>query len=155
VFKRLGDHPRARAAAELAQALTAPHDLLNLVLIDIARACLALRDGDHSLAERLARDGVEHAERTELPFLQGIAHLELGRLLRAVGSDEQSRWAAMDALRLFRARDDRPRIAQARELLGRLGLADPAVASRARGRSDRRHSAVDRQDRAGDVGRGR
>jgi DNA-binding SARP family transcriptional activator/class 3 adenylate cyclase len=114
VFDRLGNREHAFTAVELADELTAPHDVLNLVLISIARARTALLDGDSELAERLAHIGVEQALNTDLPFLQGIAHLELGRLLLAVGFEQKGRSAAMNALRLFQAREDQPRIAETR-----------------------------------------
>jgi tetratricopeptide (TPR) repeat protein len=117
VLARLGNQERARAAVDLADDLTAPHDLLNLVLISIARARTAFLDGDFEVAERLAHVGVEHALKTDLPFLQGIAHLELGRVLVALGFEAEGRLAAMRALRLFQARDDQPRVAETRELL--------------------------------------
>jgi DNA-binding SARP family transcriptional activator len=132
VFDRLGNRERVRAAVELADELTAPHDLLNLVLISIARARTALLDGDSKLAERLARIGVERALKTDLPFLQGIAHLELGCALVALGSEQQSRSAAMNALRLFQARGDKPRMAEARQLLRQIdptGTARPSALS--------------------------
>jgi ATP/maltotriose-dependent transcriptional regulator MalT len=119
---RLGDIERARAAVQRAEDLVAREDDLTLVGICAARARLALADDDAAAAERTARNGVAHADRIDVPFLRGHARLELGLVLRARGRKLEARAAGEEALAIFRAKGDQPRI---REALAFLGEAPP------------------------------
>jgi tetratricopeptide (TPR) repeat protein len=117
---RLGEMERARRAVRLAQELVAPEDHLTLVGICAARARVALADDDPEAAERAARDAVTHADRTDVPFLLGHAHLELGVVLRARGRDQEASAAGHQALAIFRAKGDQPRIREALAFLAGL-----------------------------------
>jgi tetratricopeptide (TPR) repeat protein len=127
-IQRLGEPDRARAAVQLAEELVAPEDHLTLVVISVARARLARVDDDVEMAERWARKAIEHAYRTNVMFLQGIAQLELGRAISALGREQEARSAAREALELFEAKGDGPRAGEAQafvEQLDAIGSVEP------------------------------
>jgi hypothetical protein len=125
VYERLGARADARRAVELAERLTAPSDHLNHVLIAVLRARLSLADESAEAACRWAAGAVEHALRTDIPFLKGDAHLELARVLRAGADRAGARHAARTALDFYAIRGDRPRAAQANALLAELAPDPP------------------------------
>ncbi|HET7054078.1 MAG TPA: BTAD domain-containing putative transcriptional regulator [Solirubrobacterales bacterium] len=120
VRQRLGEPDRARAAIQLAEELVAPEDHLTLVVISVARARLARVDDEPETAERWARRAIEHAYRTNVTFLQGIAQLELGRATSALGREQEAQSAAREALELFDAKGDRPRASEAQAFVDQL-----------------------------------
>lgn len=125
VHERLGDLDRARAAADLADELTAARDLLAVALGAIARSRLSLRESDSDASERWATRALDAALRTDMPFLRGTARLEHARVAAALGRPLDAQADAWDALKTFREKGDRPRESWAMALLN--AIEDPAA----------------------------
>jgi tetratricopeptide (TPR) repeat protein len=120
VYERIGEYEQARNAVHLADELAATDDSLTVAIASAAHARLALIDEDLDAAERSARNAVEHAHRTDIPFLRATALLELARVLAPRRRPNDARAAVNTALELLEAKGDQPRIAHARELLAQL-----------------------------------
>jgi class 3 adenylate cyclase len=117
VYERAGDAANALAAAELADELSAPHDVANYAIIWSARARLATTSGQLDEAERAAQRAVEYALRTDFVGLQADARLALAEVLRARGVADRADREARAALELFTAKGDQPGCAAARAIL--------------------------------------
>ena len=120
IYERLGDADRAHSAVQLAEHLAAPDDHLTRAVLSVARARLARRDDDLAAAERWARKAVGHAYQTDVTFHQGIAQLQLGLGLSALGQEQEALSAALEALDLFEAKGDQPRANEARAFVAQL-----------------------------------
>ncbi|HZO77470.1 MAG TPA: adenylate/guanylate cyclase domain-containing protein [Solirubrobacteraceae bacterium] len=116
-----GDREGALAAAELAEELSAPEDVLNFIYTHQARSALALAEGDLDAAERWARSALDYATPTDLYQSLGEAQLQLGRVMAARGSLKEAAEAARAALDIFERKGDRPRTEHARAELEALG----------------------------------
>jgi tetratricopeptide (TPR) repeat protein len=121
-YEQLGHREKARAAVELSDELGGADDVFNVVITHAVRARLARADGDSSAAERWARRAVEHALKTDCPFLQGSSELNLARVLAGLGRRGEATSYARAALELFEAARDRPRIKLAWAVLDELGI---------------------------------
>jgi ATP/maltotriose-dependent transcriptional regulator MalT len=119
--EQLGDRKNARAAAELAEQLSAPDDIINYAITHPVRARLALADGDRSAAERWARSGVEQALKTDFLVIQGEALLELARVLYEQGSQHEASAEARRSLQAFEAKGATVGARHAAALLEQLG----------------------------------
>jgi tetratricopeptide (TPR) repeat protein len=106
--ERLGTIQEASEAAQRAEAMSAPRDVVNFVITHCTRARLAARSGDEQAAERWARSAAEHAARTDFVGYQAEAMLELARVLSMQGRVDDARAQATQALELFRTKDDLP-----------------------------------------------
>jgi hypothetical protein len=121
VHERLGDREAARSAIALSDELGASDDVINFMITRTVRARLALSDGDTEAAERWARGAAELASRTDFIAERAEAQLELGRVLAALGRQEEASSETGVALRLCQAKGDQPRVAEARALLEEIG----------------------------------
>ena len=90
VYERLGEMDQARQAVTLADDLTALVDSLTATLAATAHARLALLHDDSDAAESRARHGVEHAFKTDISFLRGLAQLELACVLGSLDRRQRS-----------------------------------------------------------------
>ena len=78
--------------------------------------------GDLAEAERIAREGVELAGRTDYLVIYGDALVALAEVLLAAGNDEQGASALNAAAELFDRKEAAVQAAQTREQLRALGL---------------------------------
>jgi hypothetical protein len=122
VFELLGDSDSARTAIELAEDLGGPHDVSAIIITHAVRARLALEDGVTSEAERWARSAVDYADRTDMTLEQARARFELARVLSSRGRRDDASSEAGAALELYRAKGDRPGVAEAQALLDTLDV---------------------------------
>jgi tetratricopeptide (TPR) repeat protein len=121
VEERLGDPDAARDALTLSEQLGAARDVANFVITHQVRARIALAEGDAEAAERWARSAVRYAQATEAVPWQADTHLELARVLAAVGRPAEALAEARTALALYERKGDRPRAGKAQALLEELG----------------------------------
>jgi tetratricopeptide (TPR) repeat protein len=119
-YALLGDHPAARAACDLADQLGAPEDLINFVILPAAQARIARAEGDLDRAEELARAAVGHAERTDNTPINVLAHMELARVLAALGRGDDAAAQGRRTLALNESKGDRTGVAEAQSFLDRL-----------------------------------
>jgi class 3 adenylate cyclase/tetratricopeptide (TPR) repeat protein len=113
----VGGRDRAAAALDLAEQLSAPTDLANFAITHEVRARLELHTGDSAAAERLAREAVQHAGKTDFVGVQAQARLGLAQVLSGSGRYDDARAEARAAVELFEAKGDRPGAGSARQLL--------------------------------------
>jgi ATP/maltotriose-dependent transcriptional regulator MalT len=115
--ERSGDREAARAAATLAEELSAPQDVANFVITHGVRAQLALADGELDAAERWARSAIDYAVQTDFVGLQAEAELGLARVLSGCGRAREASAEAGAGLGLYQAISDSPGMAAAQSLL--------------------------------------
>jgi tetratricopeptide (TPR) repeat protein len=115
--ERAGSRGDALAAAELAEELSAPHEVGNFAITHGVRARLALESGDLATARSAADSALAHALRTDFVGLQAEARLGLAAVLHAAGGHDAARREATAALELFTSKGDRPGIAAAQAML--------------------------------------
>jgi class 3 adenylate cyclase/tetratricopeptide (TPR) repeat protein len=119
--ERNGGGGAARAAATLAEELSAPQDVANFVITHGVRARLALADGALDTAERWARSALGHSLQTDFVGLQAEAMLGLACVLSADGRSSEAMVQAEAGLDLLREKGDRPGSDAAQALIGTLG----------------------------------
>jgi tetratricopeptide (TPR) repeat protein len=120
-----------RYALESAEAAS-PEDLVSQLLWRQVRAKVLGRRGDHDDAERIAREGVGLAGKTDFPWVLGDSLVALGAVLRGAGKAKAAAAALEDALRLYEAKGDLVSGRKTRELLAELKPAalDPTAPTR-------------------------
>ena len=96
-----GRDAEALAFTAIAEESAAPDDLHTQVQWRGARAKLLARADDGGEAERLAREGVALADRTDFLVMRGNAVLDLGEVLLALGRGEEAAAAGDEALALY------------------------------------------------------
>ncbi len=106
--ERLGAIDEARAAVEQAEALSAPGEVVNIVVTHATRSRLAAIAGDAEEAERWARSAVEHAARSDYVGFQAQAIIALARVLFMQGRGDEARAEATRALTLYQNTEDLP-----------------------------------------------
>lgn len=117
----LNDAHAARTAIALSERMSASEDVLNFAITHRVRARLALADNDAEAAIRWARSAVAHASRIDSLEVRADAALDLARVHRAAGRDDDAISEARVALELFTAKGHRSGIDKARGLLAELG----------------------------------
>jgi hypothetical protein len=116
----LNDPDAARRAVQLAEALSAPEDILNFAITHRVRARLALLEDNAEGAVRWARSAVAYAFSIDSLEVRADATLDLARVLEAAGGRADAVPEARVALELFTAKGHRPGIEKARTLLSEL-----------------------------------
>jgi class 3 adenylate cyclase len=119
-YEQLGERDAARAAIELAEALSAAEDLDTLITTSRARVAIALAEGDLVEADRWARTAAGLASKTDFIIIQGETKLDLARVLAAAERQHQARVEAQEALALFQAKSDQANVEKARAVLAEL-----------------------------------
>jgi hypothetical protein len=117
---RLGRDEEADALVDEAARGGNPDDAELQTLWRLSRARIRAAAGDVTEAERLAREAVEIADRTDAPSMRADAHLTLAGVLAAARTDRDAREALQAALELYQAKGNTIGM---REALERLGLA--------------------------------
>jgi len=113
----LGRPGEAESMANEALDLGSPDDVEVQVFSRLAQAGAKGATGAVEEAIAIAREAVDIAERTDASAMRGDALLELGRLLRAAGSDADADVVARRALEHYEAKGSRVGTAVAREFL--------------------------------------
>jgi class 3 adenylate cyclase/tetratricopeptide (TPR) repeat protein len=108
----------AERYAVLAAEAASPDDLVSQVIWRGVRAQLLARRGGGTEAERLAREAVGLAAKTDFSWLHGDALVALGAVQHAVGNEGGSRETLAEALRHYEAKGDLVSSRSTRALLG-------------------------------------
>jgi hypothetical protein len=87
---------------------------------------VAVRRGDHDVAESLARDAVRLARETDLLAIQGDALVDLADVLAELGRRSDAAEALAEASALYERKGHTEGAARARARLGELAAANPA-----------------------------
>jgi class 3 adenylate cyclase len=122
----LGRHDEAEPLAQLGRELGDEQDLATQMLWRQVQARVHAQRGEHAEAERLAREAVEIAERTDALNLQGGALCDLAEVLAAAGRTEEAAAALEQALGRYDGKKNLAMLAQVRRQLEALRGAAPA-----------------------------
>jgi tetratricopeptide (TPR) repeat protein len=101
-----GRDSEALGLLEVAQELSAPHDMESQALWRSVKASIVARSGDTGAADRLAREAVELVRDMEAPGLQGDALAELAEVLQIAGRVGDAGVANDEAIALYDAKGD-------------------------------------------------
>jgi tetratricopeptide (TPR) repeat protein len=113
----LGDEREALAFTETSERTAAPADLVTQIAWRGTRARILAARGQTAAAERLAREAVELAARTDLLCDHGDALLDLAAVLRAEDRPQDAAGAAHQALELYERKGNLVSADRARSLL--------------------------------------
>ena len=106
VLCALGRHDEAAPLAQLGRQLAADHDVWAQVLWRQAQALVDAASGEYAEAERLAREAVAIAERTDGLNLQGDALCDLAEVLAAAGKPDEADAALQQALARYERKEN-------------------------------------------------
>jgi len=101
VVRDQGRDAEALALSQTAEQLSAADDVTSQVLWRSTRAPIVARGGDLSLAEQLARQGVDMIMQTEAPNFKADALAELACVLHLAGKIDEARRCIADAIDLY------------------------------------------------------
>jgi tetratricopeptide (TPR) repeat protein len=120
---RQGRVEEAKMLCTFARERSLPDDSINFVYLDIAEAHIAAGGGRHEEAERLARRGVELADRTDFFAVRGMRRRgSMSEVLWLAGKEEEATTVASEALAFHEAKGDVTGVAALREQLVRGGV---------------------------------
>jgi tetratricopeptide (TPR) repeat protein len=122
----LGRYEEAEPLAQLGRELGAEQDLLTQMLWRQVQASVHAHRGEHTDAERLAREAVEIAERTDALNNQGDALCDLAEVLATAGRSEEAAQTLEQALERYERKKNLAMIAQVRPRLEALRERMPA-----------------------------
>jgi tetratricopeptide (TPR) repeat protein len=123
VLCRLDRCEEAQAFAEKGRELTDPDDVSAQVAWRQAFALVHSARGEHAAAERIARDAVSWASRSDSPVHLGEAYADLGEVLEAAGRREDAIAAWREALDCYERKEVVPLVRRVRE---RIAALEPA-----------------------------
>jgi tetratricopeptide (TPR) repeat protein len=115
---RLGRNEEADSLVDQAARGGNPDDAELQILWRLSRARIRASAGDLSEAERLAREAVALAGRTDATSMRGDALLTLADVLASAGANGDAREAARAALELYEAKGNGVGAREARDRLG-------------------------------------
>ncbi len=98
---RQGKHDEAMLATLMSEEATAEDDVASQIEWRGVRAKVLAVRGELGEAERVAREGVAHGERTDFLNLRGDAHMALGTVLETAGRSLEAASEIEEAVRLF------------------------------------------------------
>jgi hypothetical protein len=113
----LGRDEEAMKLTETSERAAAPQDVLSAISWRRTRARLLAQSGATPKAERLAREGVELAERTDFLNVQADALLALAEVLEAGEKAKSAGAAAAGALKLYELKGNVASAYAAREVV--------------------------------------
>jgi tetratricopeptide (TPR) repeat protein len=117
---QLGRLEEAEAEAREASELGSPDDAVTEMISRQVRAKVLARRGDHDEAERLAREAVEIAGRTEMLDAEAEAYADLAEVLELAGAAEAAAGALTEALTRYERKENLPAAERVRARLARL-----------------------------------
>jgi tetratricopeptide (TPR) repeat protein len=123
VLAQLGRYDEADALVETARRLSVPDDVSTEVDWRRAQALLHSARGQHADAERVAREAIVWARRSDSPVIEGDAIVDLAAVLEADGRREEAIAAWKEALGHYERKEIVPSIRRVRE---RLAALEPA-----------------------------
>jgi len=121
----LGRHDQAEPLAQLGRETGLKLDLSTQVSWRQAQALVHANRGEHAEAERLAREAVAIADRTDVLNLQGDALCDLAEVLRASGRVEEAAAALEQSLERYERKRNLAMSAQVRTRLADLEAVAP------------------------------
>jgi tetratricopeptide (TPR) repeat protein len=122
----LGDYEEAEQLAQVGRELGDEEDLVTQMLWRQMQALVHAHRGEEAEAERLAREAVEIAERTDGLNHQGAALCDLAEVLAAAGRSSDAAGALAQALDRYERKKNWAMVAQVRPKLAELRKAAPA-----------------------------
>ena len=117
-----GRYEEVEALCSTGRDLTAAHDLINFVYLDMLEGCLYAQRGQHVDADERLRRAIALAETTDFYWLRGSAQLFMAEALLLAERRAEASEAAVVGLAHFDAKGDKTGAASARERLGVLGI---------------------------------
>jgi DNA-binding SARP family transcriptional activator/tetratricopeptide (TPR) repeat protein len=114
---RQGQYDEADRFNHVSEEAAAPDDILSQASWRAVRAKLTARDGVFEEAERLARDGVEIAAKTDYLDLRGRTLMSLAEVLRLGGRGAEGMRVGQEALVMFEEKENLVSARRARELV--------------------------------------
>jgi class 3 adenylate cyclase/tetratricopeptide (TPR) repeat protein len=121
-----GGYDEAEQLAQLGRELGSEQDLATQMLWRQVQALVHAHRGEDAEAERLAREAVEIAERTDSLNNQGDALCDLAEVLAAAGRSDEAALALEQSLDRYERKKNLAMVAQVRPKLGQLRKAAPA-----------------------------
>jgi class 3 adenylate cyclase/tetratricopeptide (TPR) repeat protein len=118
----LGRNDEALELTRESEELAGEDDISAQVPWRGARAKILARRGAHEEAERIAREGVAIAERTDWLNLRGDARMDLAEVLRLMGQEDESRQNIQLAIELFEQKGNSVMASRARTFLEQLSV---------------------------------
>jgi len=122
MFCRLGRYEEAEPLAEKARVMSDPDDVSTQVYWRQAKAHVSSVRAEHADAERLAREAVSWAGRSDSPLMMGDALSDLGEVLEAAGNRTEALAAWREALDCYERKEIVP---YARSLRDRIATLQP------------------------------
>ena len=122
----LGRYDEAEPLAQLGRELGGEQDVATQMLWRQVQALVHAHRGEHAEAERLAREAVAIAERTDALNFQGDALCDLAEVLAAAGRSDEAAAALEQALERYERKKNLAMIAQVHRRLDALRKAAPA-----------------------------
>jgi len=116
----LGRHDEAEGLAAKGRDQGVPDDVGTQTFWRQTQALIDSAHGQHADAERLAREAVSWASRSDSPLLQGGAFSDLGNVLEAAGRREEAVKAWQEALDRYERKEIIPLARHVRERLAHL-----------------------------------
>ena len=116
----LGRYDEAEPLAQLGRELGGEQDFATQMLWRQVQARVHAHRGEHAEAERLAREAVAIAERTDGLNFQGDALCDLAEVLHAAGRTDEAADALEQALDRYERKQNLAMVAQVRPRLERL-----------------------------------
>jgi tetratricopeptide (TPR) repeat protein len=120
----LGQHDEAELLAQKGRELGDPEDLLTQAMWRQTQALVHSARGQHTEAERLAREAVDYSLRGDSLSHQGEAFNDLAEVLEAAGRHEEAIAALQDALDRYERKQVIPLARRTSERLTALLLAE-------------------------------
>jgi predicted ATPase/class 3 adenylate cyclase len=111
-----GEHSEAESFSRASENLAAADDMYSQLLWRSARAKVRAGIGDLEVAERLAREAVAIAERTDALNPHADALLDLAEVLSQAGKHDEALAAAEEAVRRYEQKRNLPSLERAREM---------------------------------------
>jgi tetratricopeptide (TPR) repeat protein len=117
---KLGQFEEAEQFGERGRELGDPEDILTQQLWRETQALVHSARGQNAEAERLAREAVEFAQRTDSPIHQGNALCDLAEVLDAAGRRDEAAAAVREGLDCYERKQAVPLPRRTRERLAAL-----------------------------------
>lgn len=116
----VGRYDEAEQLAAQGRDLGDEHDPVTQSRWRLVAALVAAHRGEHTDAERLAREALSYSQQTDSPRLQGNAYYDLAEVLQAAGRRDEAAAAWHEALDRYERKGIIPLARRTRERLSAL-----------------------------------